>query len=43
MARKKDIKIVEEGRKTLGKKIDDRYTHPMEGLIAKQTGKHRKK
>lgn len=43
MARKKDIKIVEEERKTLGNKVDGRYKTIMRGLIAKQTGKHRKK
>ena len=43
MARKKGPKIVEEGRKSLGNIIDNRYKVPMDGVIAKQTGKHKKR
>jgi hypothetical protein len=45
MARKKDVKIVEMNREWLHKmgKIDNRYKSPMEGVIAKERGKHRRK
>ncbi len=45
MARKKDIRIVEIQRDSLHKmgKIDNRYKIPIEGVIAKERGKHRRK
>jgi hypothetical protein len=44
MARKRLSPIGEEGRKYLKKMgaIDDRYRDGREGIIAKETGKHRR-
>ena len=36
MARKKDTDIEEAARKLAGNKNDDRFTDPVEGLIAKE-------
>jgi hypothetical protein len=45
MARKKDVRIVEVQRDVHHRmgKIDNRYKSPIEGVIAKERGKHRRK